>query len=231
VHEGAPGGAVAIDERMDRLELRVSDGRLWDGRHRVVVDERAQVLEQFGDEVRGRRDERGRARIEAAPANPVLAGADLPGVLTEAGPRQEPLVHLRQTVDGDRLGVAERVDRPRHRVDVSEHLVGGDVDGGVSRSGCGLGTEQPASAHEQPLDERRGHGLGAEEQSSHGLGVGERRGRRVEGGDRLLGVGNVGGDSAVEPEGSAQKRVGHVRLVLAGPGVPGRRTRVVVNAW
>ncbi len=42
VDQGATGPAVAVGERVDRLELRVRDGRLRDGGQRVVVGEKAQ---------------------------------------------------------------------------------------------------------------------------------------------------------------------------------------------
>jgi hypothetical protein len=76
VYEGAPGATVAVDERVDRLELRVRNGGLCDGRKRIVVDEVAEVLEELLDVLGRRRNEHGRARIEAAPAYPVLNRAE-----------------------------------------------------------------------------------------------------------------------------------------------------------
>jgi hypothetical protein len=75
VDQGAPGPAVAVDERMDRLELRVCDCGLRDRGERILVAERAQIFEQVGHILGGRRHERGRARIVTAAADPVLLGA------------------------------------------------------------------------------------------------------------------------------------------------------------
>lgn len=161
--EGAPSAPVAVDERVNRLELSVGDGCLRDGWERVILDEGAQVLQQLLHEVGGRRDERRRARVEAAATDPVLDAADLPRVLTEAGAGEEPVVHLEQAIDGDRLSRAEGVDRPRHRVDVPEHLAGGDVGVGLARGARRLGAEEPAPAHDESLDERRGNRLRSKE--------------------------------------------------------------------
>ena len=81
--EGAPSPSVAVDEGVDRLELRMSDRRLRDCRERVVVGEGAEILEQDLHVLGGRRDERSRARVVAAPADPVLHRADRPGVLAQ----------------------------------------------------------------------------------------------------------------------------------------------------
>ena len=44
--ERATGAPIAVDEGMDRLELRVRERSLRDGRERVVVAEPAQVLQE-----------------------------------------------------------------------------------------------------------------------------------------------------------------------------------------
>ena len=70
---------VAVDERVDRLELGVRDGRLGDGRQVVAGHEGDEVLEQRADEVLGRRHEGGVRRVAEPPADPVLLLADAPG--------------------------------------------------------------------------------------------------------------------------------------------------------
>ena len=52
-------------------------------------------VEQLLDVIGGRGDERGRARVEAAPADPVLHGTDPAGVLAQGESVEEALVHLR----------------------------------------------------------------------------------------------------------------------------------------
>ncbi len=222
----APGAAVAIDEGVNRLELGVGNGGLGHGRQCVVVDERTQVLEQPRNMIRWRRYERGSAGVEAAAADPVLHGSDLPGVLVQAGAGEKSLVDPEEAVDGDRFGGAERVDGPGHSVDVSENLVSGDVD--VSLSGCtgSFGAEQASPPDDKTFDERRGHRLGPQKQSSQGLGVGERTCGGVERGDRSLGVGDVSSNRAVEPELAASERVRHVGFVLTSVAVLARETAV-----
>nr|WP_236565373.1 MULTISPECIES: hypothetical protein [Nocardia] len=68
----ATGSAVAVDERVDRLELRVRDGGLRDSGQIVAIAERDQVLHQLGYELRRWWNEGGRAGIEGAATDPVL---------------------------------------------------------------------------------------------------------------------------------------------------------------
>ncbi len=57
-------------------------------------------------------------------------------------------------LDRDLIRGAHRVDRPAHRLDVVEHLGGGDIAGLVTQAGGELGLEQAAATDLQPLDPR-----------------------------------------------------------------------------
>ncbi|MGB2711936.1 MAG: hypothetical protein WBC33_10500 [Conexibacter sp.] len=65
--EATSGAAVAVGERMDRLELRMGDRRLQRDRQVVAVKERGEVVEQLVDVLRRRRDEGGAGRADADP--------------------------------------------------------------------------------------------------------------------------------------------------------------------
>ena len=72
MNETAPNPAVPIEERMDHLELCVSQGRLSDRRYVIAIDEFAKVAQQAIYSVLRRRDEIGpQGRILAA-TKPVL---------------------------------------------------------------------------------------------------------------------------------------------------------------
>ncbi len=84
-----PAGApIAIQERMDRLELNVREGCLHEGRCPLGLI--VQELLQGGDAgehfLRRRRDEHGVSR--SGSSDPVLASAELPGLLSAAAPRR-----------------------------------------------------------------------------------------------------------------------------------------------
>ena len=64
--------AIAVNEGMDRLELRMRHCRLRNGRQRVVVAEAEKVLEQVRDAFRRGRDECCRAGVVVATSYPVL---------------------------------------------------------------------------------------------------------------------------------------------------------------
>lgn len=49
VDEGATGAAVAVIERVDRLELRVGDRDLYQHGQIYAMDERDQVIERRGN--------------------------------------------------------------------------------------------------------------------------------------------------------------------------------------
>jgi len=61
-------------------------------------------------------------------------------VLAKTSAGEKPRMHVKQAVDRDRLRSAELDNRPRHRVDVAEHLVGCDIDIGLPCRARGFGT-------------------------------------------------------------------------------------------
>lgn len=86
VHERASNPAIAVDKRVDRLELGVGDGGLHDSRHRGVVDEAAEIGEELLDQLRRWRDEPCGAGVQTAPADPALLRAQQTGVRRRALP-------------------------------------------------------------------------------------------------------------------------------------------------
>jgi hypothetical protein len=72
MHESAARAAVAVDEWVDRLELRMCDRGLHNSGERVVVAEAAEVFEEIAHEIRWRWDERGRAGVVVAATDPIL---------------------------------------------------------------------------------------------------------------------------------------------------------------
>src|SRR4051794_19281281 len=76
VNQRAAGASIAVDERMNRLELCVCDGRLEHGGVVVAVAVRNQVIEQGLEFVWRWGDERRGAWVVAAAADPVLNRPD-----------------------------------------------------------------------------------------------------------------------------------------------------------
>ena len=77
--ERAAGAAVAVGERVERLELGVGDRRLNERGMVVAVDIGKEIVEQRVEGVRWRGDERGGAWIVAAAADLFLHRADRAG--------------------------------------------------------------------------------------------------------------------------------------------------------
>ena len=74
--QAAADPAVAVEEGVDRLELRVGDRGLGHGRQVVAVEERDEILDEAVDLGLGRRDVPGVNRAVEASADPVLLGAE-----------------------------------------------------------------------------------------------------------------------------------------------------------
>ena len=129
-------------------------------------------------------------------------------------------------VQGDGAVGRDGIQSPGHGVDVSEHLRRSDVTGIFAELSRGIGTEQPAASHFEAFDTRGGDRLGAEQQAREGFGPRECGRGRVELHERGLGIGDVGGDLAVEDEPPIRQPIGEVNRVDAGssvtPGQPGR---------
>jgi hypothetical protein len=72
VDERTPRAAIPVGERMNRLELGMSDRGLRDRRQIVGIAEVAEIFEQLRDILGRWRDECRIERVELAPADPVL---------------------------------------------------------------------------------------------------------------------------------------------------------------
>ena len=95
---------VAVGERVDRLELGVSDRRLHEGRMVIAVDVVEEVVEQGVDSVRWRWDEGCGARVVAAAADPVLHCADHTADVRHRRSFHQGPVDTEQVVESDGVG-------------------------------------------------------------------------------------------------------------------------------
>ena len=157
-----------------------------------------------------------RGLVVVAAADPVLDRPDAIAVLREARAGEQAEMRLEHDLHADRSAGRHRLHGPGHRLDVPQHLHGGDVAGLLAELASGLGAEQPAAPHLEALDPRGGHRLGAEQQPGERLGVGERAGRRIEPHERRLGIRNVGRNIPVEHEPPTGERVGNIDCVVTG---------------
>ena len=103
--EQPPHPTVPIDERMDRLELRMNETDLDQGRTPVLrYDERFEICEQFRYFFRGRGDEGCRMQIRASRTDPVLYHADLSRLFPSAAcPFEEDAMDLLEDLYGKEL--------------------------------------------------------------------------------------------------------------------------------
>jgi hypothetical protein len=92
--------------------------------------------------------------VVTASSGPVLLFAETTRVFAEASVGEQAAVDLQDACDVDRWSLRERVDGPRHRVDVPEHFVGSDVSRRISEESRGLGADQSTRSHFQPFDLR-----------------------------------------------------------------------------
>jgi hypothetical protein len=215
VDQATASAPVAVRERVDGLELSVCDCRLGHGWRRVGVTERTQVFEEIANELGRWRHERRRAGVVAAAADPVLLRPDHARVRVQPGAGQQPPVEPQQVLHRDRIAGTDAQDRRRHRVDVGEHLGGGDVGRRLTQFDRRLGPQQSPRAHFQALDPGGRDALGPQQDPGQGLGVQQRSGLRVQGRDGPLRVGHVRRRLAAVAEGAPGQRVGHVGLVVA----------------
>ena len=201
--------AVAVEERVDRLELVVQQRGLderWQSR--VLVDEALEIAQQLGRSVRRRRHERGGLDRGAGRPDPVLGGAELARLaIPPADTGEDHGVHLPDEPGTEREGV-EALQAGFHRPDVVDDL----LDVGVRAAVAGLGVEHvgseacvPSMRVEATASRRRygrtrswGCGqqpAGAGEPTEGRLGVGEQQqvgGRDLEtAGDRVREVRDV----------------------------------------
>jgi hypothetical protein len=107
------------------------------------------------------------------------------------------------------------LDATDHRVDISEHLNGLGIGGRLAQPSGGFSSKELAGSDLETLDPGGGYRFRPQQDAGQGLGVNEARRLEVQACDGRLGVGDVGGDLAVEPEGASDKTVGNVRCVVA----------------
>ena len=132
------GPSVAVDERVDSLELRMCHRGLGDRRKRVAVGERHKVHHEVFDKLRGRGDERCTARVVVTATDPVLDLPETASVRFEPGPGKQSSMQVEQQRDRHRFAFVCAPDSSDHRVDVAEHLQRSHVARGVAQAACGL---------------------------------------------------------------------------------------------
>jgi hypothetical protein len=224
VDDRAPGAAISVNERVDRLELSVSDRRLRHDGQVVGVGKGAEILDQLCDRLRGRRNVVRRAGVVVAATDPVLLLPEAPCIVVQTRTREQASMNLQQQLHGDLAVEPDLLYSAEHRVDVAEHLRGRHVGGWLGRRAERLGMQQMSRADLQALDARGGHGLRAQQDAGERLGVDQTRGLGVQAGDRSLGVGDIGGDIAVEHEATTDQWIWHVGCVIAVTTVSTRDT-------
>ena len=146
--------------------------------------------------VQQRVDHVGRGRDEVRPAGRVVVAAD--PVLLRAHPaahapvrclRHEAAMDRQDVVPVEAVGCHRVVDGQLHGVDVGQDLAGGRADPASGVGPC-LAAGELAHADLQPLDLRRGDGLGAQQET--GQWCQARRPRASHASQRALGVGDRG---------------------------------------
>jgi hypothetical protein len=155
VDECAAGAAVAVDERVDRLELRMGDR----GAHDRVAGRVGDEVREVGDEPRHfgfrRRDELGPQWAPPRTAHPVLLAAQ-----PRFERRLDGVLQAFDVGDGDGSGpVGECGDGGFGRSHVADHV---ERDPGTPAEG--LGDRQPLRADAVALDPRRRDALRPDQQ-------------------------------------------------------------------
>ena len=163
--QAAPDASIAVDERVDRLELCVGDGGLSHGRQVITIDKVDEVRHQRWNMVFRRRDIARIRRVVPATADPVLF-------------RAKPTRHDSLGLIGHQ-GAVKRLDT--HRGEVGP--VRGSFDGffhgqhvrsygsGAALAGVGVdeGSGQVPLAEFDAFDAAGSDSFGAEEECTDGL--------------------------------------------------------------
>jgi len=127
MNQCATSPAISVHERMDGLELSVSNGGLGNGRHGILIAEGTQVFKQAKYLLTGRRDEIRSARTVAAAADPVLLIANDPRVFLEPCSGQESSMDFDQMAHIQSRYFRKICDGPRHRIDVAKNFLSGYI--------------------------------------------------------------------------------------------------------
>src|SRR5487761_2600293 len=117
-------------------------------------------------------------------------------------------MYLQEKGLGDLVPKTDAFDAIDHGVDVAEHLGSGDITWSVV---------EPTS------------NLSVKQDSSERLCIDEARSGHVQSSDGCLGICNLGGDVAVQPEPASEKAVRNVGFVLARASIRLRRTGEVAD--
>jgi len=163
--EAASDSAVAVHERVDRLELRMSDGGLSHRRQVIAVDEVDEVGHQRRDTVLRGRDVAGVRRVASTATDPALLVTEPPG------PDASGFIGHERAVD--------RFDARHRQIAAARGLLDGFLHGqhvrGHRTSAALAGTRVDEGTSQVPLadldafDPARGDGFGSEEERTDGL--------------------------------------------------------------
>ncbi len=179
--------AIAVEERVDRLELVVHESRLDERRElRIVVDEALEIAEQTSKLAGGWRNERRRFYRRAGRPDPVLRGAELAGLaLPAAHTGEEYTMHFPDEAGAERQ-CFEPPQAKLHRPDVVHDLLHVGPEGFVAGFGVedlhegGLRTLDPSGRDRLPAQVGLDKEMGIREESSRAcepskgsLGIGD----------------------------------------------------------
>ena len=198
--------AVAIEVRVDGLELHVQEARAHERRQRVVsVQVLLERAEHFAERVRRWRYIRGVAG--PASADPILAAAHLAGqLLGAANAAHESLMRLAQDAHRERQGVrvGELRARVGERVEVVAHLLDVCVGrGALVGALLGLERKQIDEARLRAFDLRREHGFFADECVDEPIPRRDHLPGQLEANEGLLSCTNALGQAGVDDDGGS----------------------------
>jgi len=188
VYKRASCAAVAVDERMNRFELRVCDRRLNRRRQCVLVRERAEVHKELRNVFVRRRHESGAERIVRSPADPILLGSDLSAVHGEACWGKQPPVYFQDALDRD---CATGLDGIRHGIDVRKHFLRCSVCCCKAFGSRSIRAKKTLRGDLQALDAGRRDGFCPEQNPCERFGAREDLRRMIEARGRALSIGDI----------------------------------------
>ena len=175
-----PGhSAVAVEERVDGLELGVNKRAFYQGRHRrIVVHKHLKIAEGTVHFVNGRRNEAGLTQRAALRSDPVLGPAELARfLLASSNALQQLGVDLAyQTHRQRKLGDTRQAIV--HRVDVVDDL--GDIAWNAAPWGVGFVLQHVDKRRLSPLNLRTQDGLLAHVHGDKQVRIWKRRGYAIE---------------------------------------------------
>ena len=193
-----PDSAVAVEERVDRLELRVRQTGVDERRERLLVEKPLEVVQRHLHLRDRRRDESGLVQGRVLGPDPVLRAAELAREAVGAtGPRKQLTMDLGDQAERERQ-VAQSSEPVVHRVDVPDDFL--NVLGQASPRGrrLQLGGEEVLERALGPLDLRAEDGFAPDVHVDEEVRVWDRLDDAVEPSHRLVGLGEEGVQRPVE---------------------------------